>query len=258
MWRILLFLSIALSLSACVPAPVATPVPSATPESGTELPTFPVLTSTPTPIPSPTPTPAPSPSPTPTPHPPTIAEILARGEELPFEVCGESTTWVRPSEEEQNAKWWTSGRYKCADERCEQTIKDLWTHDFFVVYGSASIEYDLENLSGLWTLQGEERAKCYERERHEAVLRLEMAEVWVLLHRVKQVKRLGAFYVIVVEPTERGVQFVQFPRPAEKVPLTLYFVTADGQQIDVIAEAERPPVAPWPYPQLVPTPEPQH
>jgi len=142
-------------------------------------------------------------------------------------VCGESTTWTRPSEEEQDAKWWTFGRYKCADEQCEQNVKAPWTHDFFVVYGDASTEYDLQNLSGLWTLQGEERAGCYEWERHEAVLRLEMAEAWVLLHRVKQVKRLGAFYVIVVEPTERGVQFVQFvqfPRPAEKVPLrdTLY------------------------------------
>jgi len=168
-------------------------------------------------------------------------------------VCGESTTWTRPSEGEQSAKWWASGRYKCTDEQCEQNVKAPWTHDFFVVYGSASIEYDLENLSGLWTLQGEERAGCYERERLEAVLKLEMAEAWVLLHRVKQVKRLGNFYVIVVEPTERGVQFVQFPRPAEKVPLTLYFVTADGQQVDVIVEAKSPPVAPWPYPQLVPT-----
>jgi hypothetical protein len=175
---------------------------------------------------------------------------LAQGEELPFEVCGESTTWVRPSEEEQNAKWRT---YKCTDEQCEQNIKYPWTHYFFVVYGSASIENSLENLSGLWTLQGEERAGCYERERHEAVLRLETAEVWVLLHRVRQVKHLGAFYAIVVELTERGVQFVQFPRSAEKVPLTLYFVTADGQQIDAIVEAEMSPAAPWPYPQLVPT-----
>jgi hypothetical protein len=65
---------------------------------------------------------------------------LAQGEELPFEVCGESTTWVRPSEEEQNAKWRT---YKCTDEQCEQNIKYPWTHYFFVVYGSASIREQL-------------------------------------------------------------------------------------------------------------------
>jgi len=163
LYRISLLLSIVLSLGACVPTTAMTPAPSTTPALGTPPPTSPIPTSTPSPIPSSTPIPTSSPSLTPTPRPLAIAEILAQGEELPFEVCGESTTWKRPSEEEQSAKWWASGPYKCTDEQCEQNVKAPWTHDFFVVYGSASIEYDLQNLSGLWTLQGEERAGCYER-----------------------------------------------------------------------------------------------
>ena len=148
----------------------------------------------PTPTPHPTPTPYPTHSPQPTYTPrmfisiaPTVEEILAQGDELLFEICGESTTWVRPSEQEQGAKWWDSGRYAGADE---EVIKYPWTHTFLVAYGHASTEYDLTNLSGLWTLPEDVRAKCFEPEPHDAVLKLERAEAWVLLHRVQSIKRL--------------------------------------------------------------------
>ncbi len=183
-------------------------------------------------------------------EPPTVAEIMDYGEELSFEICGESTTWERPAEQEQNANWWSSGRYAGGDE---EVIKYPWIHNFFVVYGSASGEYDITNLSGLWTLPGNVRAKCFEPERHDAILKLQTAEVWVLLHKVKTIKRVGTYYVIVVKPTEKGVQFVQFPRPECQLPLTLYFVTEEGQEIERIVEAES---RYWPYPQLIPTPQP--
>ena len=183
-------------------------------------------------------------------EPPTVAEIIAYGEELSFEICSESTTWERPAEQEQSAKWWSSGRYAGGNEK---VIKYPWTHNFFVVYGSASGEYDITNLSGLWTLPGDVRAKCFEPERHDAIFRLQTAEVWVLLHRVKTIKRVGIYYVIIVEPTEEGVQFVQFARPECHLPLTLYFVTEEGQEIERIVEAESPY---WPYPQLIPTSQP--
>ena len=179
---------------------------------------------------------------------PTVAEILAEGGKVPFEVCGQSTTWVRPSEEEQGSKW-GAGRYAGVNE---EVTKYPWTHNFFVVYGGASIEYDIENLSGLWTLEGGERAKCFEPERHDAILKLQTAEVWSLLHKVSNIKRLGTSYAIVVEPTQQGVQFVQFPRPTEWLPLTLYFVTSDGEEVEKIVEAD---YIYWPYPQLVPTPQ---
>jgi len=233
---LLLTLVIVLGLIAgCAPA-VSTPTP--VPPTATPLP--------------PTATPVP---PTPTPsaealHPPTVAEIMAQGEELSFEICGESTTWVRPAEQEQNAKWWSSGRYAGGNE---EVIKYPWTHNFFVAYGSASGEYDITNLSGLWTLPGDVRAKCFEPERHDAILKLQTAEVWALLHKVKSIKHLDTSYVIVVEPAEKGVQFVQFPRPERQLPLTLHFVTEDGQEIEKIVEAES---SYWPYPQLIPAPQP--
>jgi len=235
---------------ACGGAATSSPSPTSTatePPTLTETPiNTPIPTSTPTSFSTATPTSVP---PTPT-LPPTVAEILAHGEELDFEVCGESTTWVRPPEQEQRAQWWSSGRYAGGNE---DVIKYPWTHNFFMVYGHASGESDITNLSGLWTLPGEVRAKCFEPEPHDAVLRLETAEAWVLLHRVKSIKRLDRYYVVVVEPTEKGVQFVQFPRLERQLPLTLHFITEDEQEIETIVEAESPY---WPYPQLIPASQP--
>jgi len=39
---------------------------------------------------------------------PPVPGIAVPGEQVPFEVCGESTTWSRPTEEEQKAEWWDS------------------------------------------------------------------------------------------------------------------------------------------------------
>jgi hypothetical protein len=181
---------------------------------------------------------------------PAAAEILAQGAELAFKVCGESTTWMRPSEQEQNDKWWRSERYSSADE---QVVQYPWTHDFFVMYGHGSSTYDILNLSGLWTLSTDVRARCLEPERQDAILRLQKTELWLLYHRVRQIKRIGSAYVIIVEPSESGVQFVQFARPEQRVPLTFHFVTEDGQEIERIVEAES---TYWPYPQLVPTAQP--
>jgi hypothetical protein len=174
---------------------------------------------------------------------PTLSGVAAQGEPIPFEICGESATWTRPAEEEQEAKWWSSGRYAGGNE---ELIKYPWTHDFLVAYGNASGEYDLINLSGLWTLAADARSKCTEPERREAILKLQKAEVWVLLHQVKSIRCMDTDCYIVVEPTERGVQFVQFARPEQQVPITLHFVTENGQEIDKIVEVESPY---WPYPQ---------
>jgi hypothetical protein len=101
-------------------------------------------------------------------------------------------------------------------------------------------------LSGLWTLPEDVWARCREPERQDAILKLQTAEVWSLYYRVTGVRRLGAHTVVVVEPVESGVQFVQFPRPEQQAPLTFHFVTEDGQEIDEIVGAES---MYWPYAQ---------
>lgn len=247
----------ALILTACDLKLALTPelTPTPTPPTATLAAPGPSLTNTPTPthtlIPTNTITPIPTftPTDTPTPCPITIAEILSQGEEVPFEICAESTTWVRPPEETQKEKWWTFGRYIGADE---EILKYPWTHNFFVAYGHASMEYDIVNLSGLWTHEEETVGCVTNPERHDAILKLEMARIWVLLYKVRAIKRLDTHYIIMVEPTEQGFQFVDFPRPGW-FPLTLYFITEDGQEIDKIIEAE---YIYWPYPSLIPSPKP--
>jgi hypothetical protein len=44
---------------------------------------------------------------------------------------------------------------------------------------------------------------------------------------------------VVVEPTRKGFQFIEFPR-SPKGPLTFRFVTADGERIDEIVEGVTP------------------
>jgi uncharacterized lipoprotein YajG len=36
---------------------------------------------------------------------PTVANIMVQGEQVPFEICGESVTWTRPTDGEQKVKW---------------------------------------------------------------------------------------------------------------------------------------------------------
>jgi hypothetical protein len=264
----------ACALTAIPPTPTPTAVSwtrtptlaPASPSTHTPAPTpthtgIPTATSTRTPRPTRTPTALPTVTQTPAPLPkieppialpavPTVAEILSQGKELSFEICGESTTWERPPEGEQDAKWWRSERYSGGDD---QVIQYPWTHDLIVTYGHGSITYDAENLSGLWSLPKDVRAQCLEPERQDAILRLQKAEVWAFSHQVKRVRRLGAHYVVVVEPSERGVQFVQFARPEQWLPLVFHFVTEDGQEIEQIMEAES---LYWPYPGLVPPSQP--
>ncbi|MEW6233625.1 MAG: LPXTG cell wall anchor domain-containing protein [Chloroflexota bacterium] len=185
-------------------------------------------------------TPAPTATGTPVLTPP-VPEILARGQEISFTVCAKSSTWTRPSAEDMAAKW-SFGRWKWPDEKGEKLIKYPWTHFFFVATGSASIEYDLLNLSGVSREPFDEESKnCIgDRGRDDAIAARKAARVWLLLHRLRAIKRLGTYYVFVVEPTDGGFQFVDFPVTAP-ASLTLYFVAPDGKEIDKIVEG----VTPW-------------
>ncbi|MEA3377181.1 MAG: hypothetical protein U9R72_13405 [Chloroflexota bacterium] len=164
---------------------------------------------------------------------PAVPGVMERGSGVPFEICGSAASWERPSEAEQ-ASVWESGRYAGADD---EVLKYPWRQDFFVTYGSASVEQDLIDLTGLWTLPDGARAGCIEPERQQALIDWEEVELWILLHRVEEVKRTDAAYTVVVEPVGEGVQFVRLPRP-DQLPLTFTFVTEEGEVVDEIVEEE--------------------
>src|SRR5215467_4833486 len=107
-----------------------------------------------------------------------FARPLAAQQPIPFEICAQSATWVRPSAEEQ-AKIWNMGRYQGFPHDPYE-----WGHNFLVVPNSASIAYDLRNLSGLWTEPP--LGQCHSAKNPQE-REYEWIEVWVLLHRVTQV-----------------------------------------------------------------------
>ena len=66
-----------------------------------------------------------------------------------------------PPTRSKTKKWWTFGRYADMDRKIRQSY---WTSDFFVVYGDASPEFDIENLAGFGTLpNGREKTGALNR-----------------------------------------------------------------------------------------------
>ena len=150
---------------------------------------------------------------------------------IPFEICAESTTWVRPSPEVQ-AKIWNDGRYKDVAGNAY-----YWTHDFLVSDPeSASIPYHMANISGLWTARtnpGECRSVGKPRRSG-----YEWIEIWVLLHRVVQITHDANTYTITVEQTGKGFQSVYIPRLNPRA--VLRFVTPDGKELEKWDESAPP------------------
>lgn len=146
----------------------------------------------------------------------------AVAQSVPFDICGESTTWTRPSPEVQ-AKIWNDPRYK-------DFARDdyAWTHNFLVILDPESTNASgyLRNLSGLWTAEPDKAdpdPKCNAPRRG-----YEWIAVWSLLHRVKEVRRDANTYTITVEPAGKGYQSVFIRRMNPSA--ILRFVTPDGRE----------------------------
>lgn len=153
---------------------------------------------------------------------------------IPFEVCSESKTWVRPTETQQRKQLQSMKRYP--DETIAQLGGSYWTHNIlsFTKYPGGSGTYDITHRTGLWTLHDATHpSKC---DGFSVIDSGQKASVWLLLHRVKSTKWQGNRYVMVVQPTSSGVQVIRFPRRErqEKLPLTV--VTEDGKRVNVLAD----------------------
>jgi hypothetical protein len=158
------------------------------------------------------------------------APLIAQS--IPFEVCTESTTWVRPSPEVQ-AKIWNDGRYRDFGR-----TDYAWTHDFIVIDDplSASVPYHLRNLSGLWTdPQPFNKCDTDQNNRHNGG---EWIEVWSMLHRVKEVRHDNNTYTFTVERADAGFQQIYVQRMNPSV--VLRFVTPDGTELERCDESAPP------------------
>jgi hypothetical protein len=161
-----------------------------------------------------------------------LSQPLA-AQSIPFDICAESTTWMRPSPEVQ-AKIWNDPRYSGFGR-----TDYAWTHDFIVidVPESASGHYHLRNLSGLWTEPPGVLDKCYS-DRNGRLNGYEWIELWILLHRVIHVVHDNNTYTITVEPARRGFQSVFIRRLNPSA--VLRFVTPQGKELEVWDESAPP------------------
>jgi hypothetical protein len=110
-----------------------------------------------------------------------------------------------------------------------------WGHNFLIVPNSASIAYDLRNMSGLWTAPP--LGQCHSAKNPQE-REYEWIEVWVLLHRVTQITRGNNTYTITVEPTSAGYESIMFRRLNPSA--VLRFVTADGRELERWDESAPP------------------
>jgi hypothetical protein len=166
----------------------------------------------------------------------------ALAESVSFEVCAESSTWMRPSPELQANKIWKDARYKGIG-------KDTyaWTHEFLVLDQfmlNVSGILAVTNLSGLWTVKTQWLHKCYlDRQPISGI------EVVSLLHRVKEIQYDANTYTVVVEPSDKGFQWI-FIRRLNGLGV-LRFVTSEGKQLDVWDERAVPALLTKPNEQII-------
>ncbi len=155
---------------------------------------------------------------------------------IPFDVCGESPTWVRPNKAAQIKQLQSMGRYGAdvLNKPLNNQIQRFWQQDVFAFtqYG-LSLRMEPVYFSGLWTVQ-DTLWQCYDAPRATQINAGKTAEVWVLSHRVSRIQWTGNQYIMVVQPARTGVQFVQFPRREARSTLPLKVVTQQGTPLSVV------------------------
>ncbi|MFB8788085.1 MAG: hypothetical protein U7123_04390 [Potamolinea sp.] len=148
--------------------------------------------------------------------------------EVQFQVCSESQTWVRPNEAEQEARLNSLSRYANREYRQSK----FWTDNIFLFtsYGLAA-RHEPVYISGLWKI-GDEALKCYQSEGiTQKINSGQIAEIWLLQHKVKKIEWQNGRYVMVVAPVQKGAQFINFSRVERQYPLNIKVVSENGTEL---------------------------
>ena len=162
-------------------------------------------------------------------------EVSENSSAVKFDTCATVADWQRPSADEQSKHLEKDPRYAMAtdNEGSKAASSQFWDGQVvsFTTYGlSARIEP--VTLAGLWTVDAEMQ-DCYTPETTTAINQGDRAEAWLLNHRIKSLVWEGDRYVMTVEPTNTGMQVVQFERNDGLAALPLEVVTTDGEAITV-------------------------
>jgi hypothetical protein len=151
------------------------------------------------------------------------AQTSAQPTAVLFTVCAQSTSWTRPSPDVQS-KIWSDNRFKEPGAEAYE-----WAHNFLPMEpDSASLAYDSQNLSGLWTELPQSQCPRRDEERDE------WSEIWALNYYVTRITLDGLVYTVTVEPRKTGYEIIQFRRPSSLVAAltTLRFVDEGGTILD--------------------------
>lgn len=152
-------------------------------------------------------------------------------------LCVSLPDWQRPSEQTQRKRLAEMGRYDgfLQDETLVSLAKDWWTHEVFsfTTYG-LSARTDPHYLSGIWTAL-DEIWDCYGGEQPQQINSGELAELWLIHHRLVDITWQDNQYVVTVEPDGHGLQLVQFSRSEDYDALPVVVITPAGEEIAVMS-----------------------
>jgi hypothetical protein len=153
------------------------------------------------------------------------------------DICLSLPDWQRPSELAHLKQLEAMPRYG-ADLHTDplaDMAKAWWSHEIFsfTTYG-LSARTDPLYLSGVWTAL-DDTWNCYSGDQPEAINRGELAEVWLLHHRLVGLDWQDGLYRVTVEPVGSGLQLVQFPRQESEPTLPLQIMTTAGQALAVMS-----------------------
>jgi hypothetical protein len=156
---------------------------------------------------------------------------------LAADICVSLPDWQRPSEVAQLKQLEAMPNYGAAlqSEPLAALAKAWWSHDLFsfTTYG-LSARTDPLFLSGVWTAI-DQTWDCYSGDQGEQINQGDLAELWLLHHRLVGLEWQGDRYLITVEPSDRGLQLVQFNRRESQDGLPLSVVTTTGQLLTVMS-----------------------
>lgn len=156
---------------------------------------------------------------------------------LPVDLCLDLPAWQRPSPQLQEKALRALPDYGLflEDESLSTTLKAWWNHQIFsfTTYGLSARTPPLY-FSGLWTAL-EATWSCYEGEQPERFAQGQLAELWLIQHRLLSIEWRDQQYMVTVEPGQSGLQLVQFPRQEDAVTLPISLISVTGEKLPVLS-----------------------
>ncbi len=122
-----------------------------------------------------------------------------------FQVCSKSDNWVPPSIDQQRAEIWSLPRHQNDDEAA---LTQIFNEPVFPWEGGNSELFDSYPLHGLWTAtDAKTEQRCADP---PDVYSGRYVDLYLLNHRALHVTLGGNTYTVLVEPTQRGFQHIEF------------------------------------------------